>query len=454
LLSLLIGARSTDNPAGASVSFVRNPFVNLVLTGAKVTISDEGAADVGTASPDVEHPATHATLAETSRTEKRNVVLIQLESTRARSVTPYDEDLDTMPFLDELADSAGSLFAERAYTTVPHTSKASVSINCGIEPHLVQPTTEANPDGIPVPCLADLLADQGYRTALFQSSTESFEDFEGLVENFGYAEYYPLESMDTEGYEPTNYFGYEDDIMLEPSEEWLEVNGDEPFLVKYLTGTGHDDYKCLSTRYGQEDFADEEPLNSYLNCLRYQDHFVENLIDQYKELGLYEDTIFVIFGDHGEGFGEHGLLGHNDTIYEEGIKVPLIVHDPRRFHDGERVESLASQIDILPTVLDLLGYRVENGEYPGYTLLNEPPEDRALYSSCWFEDKCLASIRGQEKYIHHYGNRPDEIFDLSEDPTEQNDLTGEYSQGELDERRDELLEWRSKTNATYTNAGG
>src|ERR687890_2028606 len=80
LLSLLIGARSTDNPAGASVSFVRDPFVNLVLTGAKVTISDEGAADVGTASPDVEHPATHATLVETPQTEKRNVVLIQLES--------------------------------------------------------------------------------------------------------------------------------------------------------------------------------------------------------------------------------------------------------------------------------------------------------------------------------------------------------------------------------------
>src|SRR5918998_1709559 len=275
-LSLLIGARSTDNPAGASVSFVRDPFVNLVLTGAKVAIAEEATPDTGAADQDVEHPAANATLSETPQTEESNVVLIQLESTRARSVTPYDEDLDTTPFLDELANSPGSLLAERAYTIVPHTSKASVSVNCGIEPHLVQPTTEANPDGIPVPCLADLLARQGYRTALFQSSTESFEDFEGLVENFGYEEYYPLESMNTEGFEQTNYFGYEDDIMLEPSEEWLEENGDEPFLAKYLTGTGHDDYKCLSTRYGKEDFADEEPLNSYLNCLRYQDHFVRN----------------------------------------------------------------------------------------------------------------------------------------------------------------------------------
>ena len=90
--------------------------------------------------------------------------------------------------------------------------------------------------------------------------------------------------------------------MLEPSKEWLEENGDEPFLAEYLTGTGHDDYRCLSTRYGSEDFAEDEELNRYLNCLRYQDIFLKNLLDQYKEMGLYEKTIFVIYGDHGEGF--------------------------------------------------------------------------------------------------------------------------------------------------------
>ena len=448
-LSLLIGARSTDNPAGASVSFVRDPFVNLILTGAKGAIGEGAAPDTGTASPDVEHPAANATLAETPGTEKRNVVLIQLESTRARSVTPYDEDIDTTPFLDELANSAGSLFAERAYTTVPHTSKASVSVNCGIEPHLVQPTTEANPDGIPVPCLADLLASQGYRTALFQSSTESFEDFEGLVENFGYEEYYPLETMDTEGYEPTNYFGYEDDIMLEPSKGWLEENGDEPFLVKYLTGTGHDDYNCLSTRYGKEDFADEEPLNSYLNCLRYQDHFVKNLIDQYKELGLYENTIFVILGDHGEAFGEHRRFQHDDVMWEEGLKVPLLIHASGWFEEGERVEGPSNHTDVLPTVLEMLGYEIQDGEYPGYSLLREPPDDRTLFFSCFHDKACSASLKGTEKYIYHYGNQPDELFDLSEDPLEENNLANERSREELDERRREILQWRSSVKVAY-----
>lgn len=157
---------------------------------------------------------------ETSRAEKRNVVLIHLESTRARSITPYNENLKTTPFLDELSRS--SLLAERAYTTVPRTSKAIISVNCGIQPHLVEEITEARQGGIPARGLADLLKEQGYSTSFFQSSTEDFENFRDLVENFGYAEYYPLESFDEEyreGFELANHFGYEDDILLKPSEE-------------------------------------------------------------------------------------------------------------------------------------------------------------------------------------------------------------------------------------------
>src|SRR5215208_7411200 len=101
-LSLLIGARSTDFTSGASVSFVRAPFVNLVLTGAKEAMSEENAPDVGPTDSPAEHSAAHASLVETSQTEKRNVVLIHLESTRAGSVTAYNEELQTTPFLDEL----------------------------------------------------------------------------------------------------------------------------------------------------------------------------------------------------------------------------------------------------------------------------------------------------------------------------------------------------------------
>jgi lipoteichoic acid synthase len=440
-LSSLVGT----SPAVASQSLAKDQFVNVVLTGIEGSTSeDDSKSELA-----IENPAAHASLAETPQTKKRNVVLIHLESTRAQSVTPYNEDLKTTPFLSELAKE--SLLAERAYTTVPHTSKALTSVNCGIFPHLVPDTTEANPDGIPVPCLPSLLGQQGYNTVFFQSSTEDFENFKGLVKNFGYKEYYPLESMDQKGFVRTNYFGPEDDIMLKPSQDWLKKHEDAPFMAEYLLGTGHHDYRCLDTRYGQEDFSEDDLTNYYLNCMRLQDIFVKNLIDQYKELGLYDNTIFVIYGDHGEGFGEHGRFQHNDTIWEEGLKVPLIIHAPGWFKGGERVNELTNHTDILPTVLEMLGYEVTNGKYPGYSLLRPLPEDRTLSFSCWNENACLASIQGTEKYIYHYDNQPEEIFDLAKDSLEEHNLAGEYSRIEIAKRQEALIEWRSSVNAAYGN---
>jgi lipoteichoic acid synthase len=402
--------------------------------------------------------AADANLVEASQTEgpqtegpqteqkRRNVVLVHLESARARSTTPYNKDLKTTPFLDALAGA--SLFVENAYVVVPRSSKATVTVNCGIEPPLFY-GPEFEPGGIPSRCMTDLLEEQGYNTVFFQSSSETMDQYGAVAENLGYEEYYPSEVMDKTGFAMTNYVSYEDDIMLGPSKAWLEKNKDEPFMAQYLTGTGHDDYQCVPNRYGYEHFADDGLIDSYHNCMRMLDHFLENLINQYKEMGLYEDTIFVIYGDHGEGFGEHGRYLHGDTIYEEGLRIPLLIHASGQFEGGERVKGLSNQTDIVPTVLEMMGYNVEDGRYPGYSLLHPLPKDRTLRFSCITDRKCLASIKGTEKYIHHYGNQPDEIFDLSEDPMEERNLAGERSKEEMDERRENLIAWRAGVNAGY-----
>jgi lipoteichoic acid synthase len=426
-LSLLTG----PGMPGAGKSFARDPFVNLIVTGLKAAMTRRS-----TSAP-VKHPAVAARLVRTPRTERRNVVLVHLESIRAWSVTPYNAQLKTTPFLDELARK--SLLAERAYTIIPNSLKASISVNCGIEPSL-RPAVEAEPADLLAPGLAGLLKGQGYRTVFFQSATEKFMYFGDQAKDFGYEEYYPVESMDTEGFERSNYFGYEDEVMLKPSEQWLRKRDDNSFVAEYLTSTGHHDY-FPPTRYGHEDFVEDNKLNRYLNCVRYVDFFLKNLIEQYKKLGLYEDTVFIIFGDHGEGFGEHGRYVHEDNPYEESLRIPLIIHAPWRFQRGARVEELSTLTDILPTVLDLLGYELKGGKYPGYSLLRPLPKDRTLFVSCTNRDKCLASIKGYEKYIHHYGDQPDEFFDLSVDPLERDNLADERAE-EARKRRDELLGWR------------
>src|SRR5918995_532863 len=456
LFLLALGFGSLSLLTGAT-AWARDPLVSVVPPGIWEAITEEvrvqettteaaGVKDTiaEVSEPGVDstpgYPATDTSLAQTPETEKRNVVLIHLESARARSVTPYNEDLKTMPFLNELAKS--SLLAEHARVVVPRSSKGSTATNCGIEPALF-PGPEYEPGGIPSPCLAGLLKEQGYRTIFLQSLSNTANSYwDGvLARNFGYEEFYPAEAMNTTGFQVTNSFGYEEDIMLEPSEGWLSANGyDKPFLAQYFTGTGHYDYECVPNRYGYEYFSENEELDRYHNCLRMLDFFLENLFDQYKKLGLYENTIFVMYGDHGEGFREHGRYMHGDNPYEEGLHVPLLIHAPGWFEEGERAEGLSSQIDVLPTVLEMLGYEVENGEYPGHSLLHELPEDRTLMSSCVYPYRCMASLKGTEKYIYHYGDQPDEFYDLSEDPLEERNLTGERDKKELNERRNDPLE--------------
>lgn len=433
-------------PAGGwtstSKSLARHAFVHLMVTAADIAKGEKLPHVI--AGPITENQPSRVNFLPTTSTQRRNVVLIFLESTRATATTPYNKDLRTTPFLDELAES--SLLVQHAYAVIPHTHNALIATNCGIEPPLDLWGTRllSVPDSIPATCLPHLLKAQGYNTVYFMSHSKGYERSENILENLGYEEFYSVESMDTEGFEKTYYWGYEDDIMLEPSRVWLQKNRETPFLAAYLTSAPHHAYLAPQKRYGRVEFTENDLLNRYLNAVRNQDFFLKNLLDQYKQLGLYENTVFIILGDHGEGFGEHGRFVHSNIIYEEGVRIPLLIHDPKRFENGTRLAGPVNQLDILPTVADLLGYKLQGGAYVGSSLVRPVRNDRTLMFSCWGKEVCLASLKGMEKYIYHFGDRLEEFFDLSTDSAERNNLAGQMSPEELNKRRFHLLEWRAK----------
>ena len=387
--------------------------------------------------------ARDAAISRKNDTQQRNLVFVILESTRF-SATSLGSQLGTTPFLKSLARQ--SLTSDNTFVVVPHTSKALIAILCGINPVPTPKAVEAQPGRLPVRCLPELLKSQGYQTAFFQTANPRFEQRKALVENLGVETFYSAENINKEGFEPVNYFGIEDMALIPHSKQWLEALKDKPFFATYLTLISHHNYGTPST-FKKSRYSDNITYNDYLNTLRYTDTFVKTLLDQYKALGLYENTVFVIVGDHGEGFGEHSRLQHNATIHNEGIHVPLIIHFGDKSIRG-KINTLNNHLDILPTSLDAMNFNIDGGGYLGASLLDDNFQRTAAYSRCWQKDVCLSMINDNWKYIYHFDHKEEELFNLQTDPLEKDNLVKKMPL-RLGMMREHTLNWRARLENTY-----
>jgi arylsulfatase A-like enzyme len=351
-------------------------------------------------------------------TTPRHVFIVLMESTRASATTLHNPALDTTPHLAALAQRGFVVKQARAF--IPHTAKSVVSILCGVRPYPGVADIEAWWPHMPAKCLPELLRERGYHTALFQSSSQLFADWVNLMYNSGFEELWPLERLPyKEKFESVNYYGLDEDVMLEPMRHWIRTHKGQPLHITTLTLTPHHDYKTPKSHKIISYRGDVE-LNQYLNAVRYADGFIGRFVSLLKEEGVYEESIIVLAGDHGEAFGEHGTRAHSTTPHEEALHVPLVIHAPW-MRERVEVEGLRMLEDIVPTVSALLGSAPLEG-YDGESLL-VPSARAASIHACWQEGQCAARVeRSGEKLIHHYGRRADERYRLDVDPMEQHSL--------------------------------
>ena len=380
-----------------------------------------------------------------------NIVVVVLESVGALSTTPYDPLRLTTPHLDRLAQNG--LLVDTMTTVLPHTTKALVSTLCGTWPYPATQVVEAKPDGMWSPCLPTLLREAGYRSAFFQTARGDFEDRVGLTHNMGFDRFLPQKAYPSSGWDGNNYFGVDDRAMLQPALQWVEQERARPFFAVYLTLTSHHEYKVPS-HWPQRSYPGVKGARGrYLAAVNYVDDVLGRIIEQYEQAGLMDNTVFLIIGDHGEGFGEHGRWQHDLVIFEEGLRVPAVLYGPAVLGRTGLISGNRQQIDVLPTVLEIAGLEPVGGVMLGQSLLSEVDPDRRLYHTCFRPGNCSADRVGDDKFIDMFRYGSPRQHNLSEDPLERTNLLRGQALSEATLARQAALErWRRELIGRYEAA--
>ncbi len=362
------------------------------------------------------------------------VILFTVDTLRADRLGFHGHDRPTSPNLDLLAGE--SIVFENAITPRSKTTPAVASLMTGLLPHrhgvrsLYQPLSEGPAT------LAGLLAEAGYETAAFVSNFVLKRDFSGLDRGF---ERYDEEMPTREPRRPIYERSASDTAaavrrwLAEPRERpfflwvhWMDPHGPYRPPVAHFEAAGGErlpreaipDYQYLGT---EDRAAYVAAYDSEIRCL---DEEMGALLGELRARGLLDRSLFAFTADHGESLGEHGeVFEHGANVYEPCARVPFLVRPPGG--RGARVREPASLVDLVPTVLAVLGLparRLDGHALfdASWNLLPTPPyrlherEDtvRAVRSA---DRKVVATVeRGTIVRLERY--------DLRADPGERNPI--------------------------------
>jgi glucan phosphoethanolaminetransferase (alkaline phosphatase superfamily) len=365
------------------------------------------------------------------RQDLPHVVLVMLESVSYSMTSLHDPNLQTTPYLAELA-RGGVEFAQ-THVPVSHTTKAYWATLTGSSPVIEADYVEAVPVAAPYEGLLSILKRVGYKGAFFEMSKGSFECGPGLFKNLAFDWAWFRENLGDEGAH-LGYLSGDDCRMIEPAADWLEAQGG-PALLAMITSVSHDPYDVPMWFDGPE----EEPEDKYLQSLRYTDYFLKQLCHALKERGLDKNTVLCIVGDHGTSFRSNtGFARWNP--YEEVIRVPWVIRWPGRLAGGVRNDWPCSQLDVTPTLLSVLGFGIERAGFEGRNALVPSDTNRRLYFSSWYSDSPIGFREGRRKVV--YWPYLDKVFeyDLIEDPGEDGPLR--VPPPYCDALKEEILAWQ------------
>lgn len=322
------------------------------------------------------------------RDERPNILLISIDSLRADHLSCYGYHRETSPRIDQAARE-GARF-ENAFSTTSWTLPSHMALFTSLYDTVHGVT---NHDRILDPSrrtLAQILSGEGYATAGFFTGPYLIpvfgfgRGFDKYIACFDYMEPGELNSKRSLGFDPNRHRSSHSDVtnprLLHEVERWLDDAREEPFFLFLHMWDVHYDYlppadfegRFTETSYETDvDFSSFETnaainpnmdprdldhlIGLYDEEIAYTDQAVGRVLDRLDELGLTENTIVVILSDHGEAFFEHGTKGHQKDLFDEVLRIPMIVKWPEVVPKGQVFSEQVSIIDVLPTLLEMAG---------------------------------------------------------------------------------------------------
>jgi len=350
-----------------------------------------------------------------------NLLVITLDTTRADALGLYGNKDNVTPEIDRLGRT-GIVF-EECYTPAPLTLPAHCSLFTGRYPiaHQVRNNgTYVLADSERT--MARVLKERGYETAAVVASFT-------LAAKFGLAQGFDAYDEDFESGRSILNFTAEipADKVYEKFTRWLGRRTAQKFFCWLHFYDAHSPYVPHGPAAGGA-----SSWSLYEGEVRFVDSYVGRIVQTLKDAGLYENTLIVIVGDHGEAFGEHKERGHGIFCYDESLRVPLILHNPKLFKQPRTAAGRVSLVDVMPSLLELFRMKTPAGvQGRSFWAVLEGREKgrREIYFESLFGQEefnwapLTGLIDGPRKYI----SLPEpELYDLDADPGEaRNLLAGE-----------------------------
>ena len=399
-----------------------------------------------------------------------NVILISLDTLRADHLGTYGYPLDTSPHINALAQECVQF--NQHFSTAPWTLPAHMSLFTSkpVSLHKIhQNHQRLNPEII---TLAEILKTQGYTTGAFTGGGYVGAGF-GFDRGFDF-----YQDRDLRGHKGA-------ERLFTRTSKWIRENKKNRFFLFLHTYQIHGPYTTpapFNTTFLKKNHAWKKiHINSYLGGPKgiyksLPDHQRENVIALYdgeilytdeiliaplikllKDIGLYDQTLIVLTSDHGEEFYEHGAWLHGQSLFNELIRIPLLIKKPFQKDGGAKRGDPANIMDIAPTILGQLGIKVSasNENFKGIDLFkysirkDKPP--RSLIGEIYRARRLPTPFPGADDrlqqaavveypyklivvlnyMINYYFYSPQppfkkemviELYDLSQDPQEKNNI--------------------------------